>query len=155
MRWVLVDRIATLTPGEGIEVVKNVAGSEDVFADHFPGWPVFPGALVVEVMEQAAALLAGASHGWTRTARVVRLERARFRHPVHPGDQLRVRLGVDGRAPDAWRVRGEARVDGRLVAGAVLELVLEEDVGAARRVRALHDELARASPVLAARHAPA
>jgi 3-hydroxyacyl-[acyl-carrier-protein] dehydratase len=155
VRWVLVDRIVSLSPGEGIEVVKNVAASEDVFADHFPGCPVFPGSLVVEAMEQAAALLAGASHGWTRAARVLRLERARFRHPVRPGDQLRVRLRVDDRAPDTWRVQAEARVDGRLVAGAALTLALEAEVGAARRVRALQEELTRELPLGAAPRAPA
>lgn len=141
MRWVLVDRIAHLAPGEAIEVVKNVAASEDVFADHFPGCPVFPGALVVEVMAQAAALLAGASHHWTCTARLARVDRARFRHPVRPGDQLRVRLEVAPRGAAAWRARAEARVDGRPVATARLEFALHADPAEARRLRALHDEL--------------
>jgi 3-hydroxyacyl-[acyl-carrier-protein] dehydratase len=141
VRWVLVDRIVRLAPGEAIEVVKNVAASEDVFADHFPGCPVFPGALMVEVMEQAAALLAAASHAWTRTARLTRLERARFRHPVRPGDQLRVRLDVRGREPDLWRAGAEVCVEGRSVASASLELALDDDAVAAGRLRALHAEL--------------
>lgn len=144
MRWVLVDRIVRLAPGESIEVVKNVAASEDVFADHFPGCPVFPGALIVEVMAQAGALLAGASHGWTRAARLRRVERARFRHPVRPGDQLRVWLRVGPHEPGTWRAWAEARVDDRSVATAVLELALDDDPGTARRLRGLHTELTQA-----------
>ena len=57
MRFVFVDRIVALDVGRSIETVKNVSASEDIFTDHFPDHPVFPGALIVESFEQAAQLL--------------------------------------------------------------------------------------------------
>src|SRR5256885_14203275 len=91
MRFVFVDRIIAVVPGRSIETRRNVSATEDVFADHFPGFPILPGALIVETLGQAAELLIGMSHDWTRVGRLGRLARALFRHFVRPGDLLRVR----------------------------------------------------------------
>src|SRR5437763_16295776 len=91
MRFLFVDRIVTLDPGRTIEILKNVSATEDVFDDHFPGYPILPGALLVETFEQASQLLIGASHDFARVGRLQGVSRAAFRHFVRPGDQLRVR----------------------------------------------------------------
>src|SRR5439155_19432349 len=62
MRFVFVDRIVAAEPLLRIDTLKNVSATEDVFADHFPGYPVFPGALVVEAFAQACELLIAMSH---------------------------------------------------------------------------------------------
>src|SRR3972149_3980793 len=101
MRFVFVDRVLDLEPGRAIETIKSVSASEDVFADHFPGFPILPGALVVEAFAQGARLLIAESHGFMRGGRLVRLTRAAFRRFVRPGDQLRVRCERRG---EGWTV---------------------------------------------------
>src|SRR5437899_3083051 len=122
MRFVFVDRIVAVEPGRSIETLRNVSATEDVFADHFPGFPILPGALIVETLGQAAELLIGMSHDWTRVGRLGRLARASFRHFVRPGDQLRVRCELRSSA-DPSVIAATADVDGRRVATAEVERV--------------------------------
>lgn len=129
MRFVFVDRIITLDPGRTIETLKNVTASEDVFADHFPGHPILPGALVVEAFEQASQLLIGASHECARVGRLRGVSRAAFRHFVRPGDQLRVRCARTGGDDGAWTVSASGEVDGRRVASATLDFAIVPAVG--------------------------
>ena len=90
MRFVFVDRLVSAVPPRHIETLKNVSATEDVFTDHFPGYPVFPGALVVEAFGQASQLLIGMSHDFAEVGRLRRLSRVAFRRQVRPGDQLKV-----------------------------------------------------------------
>ena len=105
-----------------------MSATDDVFDDHFPGFPILPGALIVETFEQASQLLIGASHDYARVGRLTRVRRASFRHFVRPGDQLRVRCERTASADDAWTMSVAADVDGRRVASAVLEFVLVDAV---------------------------
>jgi 3-hydroxyacyl-[acyl-carrier-protein] dehydratase len=145
VRFVFVDRVVALDAGRSIEVVKNVAASEDVFEDHFPGFPVLPGALMIEVFEQASQLLIAATDD-ARVGRLETIERAAFRRPARPGDRVRARCTAQVLADGGWRVTAEARVDDQRVASAVLTFALEAPDGAwrasAERVRALARELA-------------
>jgi 3-hydroxyacyl-[acyl-carrier-protein] dehydratase len=130
MRFVFVDRVLALAPGASIETVKSVSATEDMFDDHFPGHPIFPGSLIVEVFDQACQLLIGASHGWQQVGRLERVSRASFRHFVRPGDRLLVRCERRGDAPpgpDAarWTLAASAGVEGRTVATATLEFAVE------------------------------
>ena len=120
MRFVFVDRIVSAEPRRHIETLKNVSATEDVFADHFPGYPVLPGALVVEAFAQASQLLIGLSHEFAQVGRLRRLSRVAFRRQVRPGDQLAIRCerrageGGQGR-PDTARFvvhRNEQREGG-------------------------------------------
>jgi 3-hydroxyacyl-[acyl-carrier-protein] dehydratase len=156
MRFIFVDRILTMDPGRSIETLKNVSATEDVFADHFPGYPILPGALIVEAFEQAAQLLIGMSHDFATVGRLTRLSRVSFRRFVRPGDQLRLRCDVRSASP-AWVVAARAEVEGRAVAAATLEYAMEEaraDTPAgerAERLRVLMRELRQAPLDLAAR----
>lgn len=147
MRFLFVDRVVALDPGRSIDVLKNVAASEDVFADHFPGFPVLPGALMVEVFEQASQLLIAATdESQPRVGRLESIDRAAFRRPARPGDRIHARCTAQVLAADRWRVTAEARVDDQRVASAVLTFALETPDGvwrtSAERVRALARELA-------------
>ena len=152
MRFIFVDRIVGAEPGRRIETLKNVSATEDVFADHFPGYPVLPGALIVEGFAQACQLLIAMSHDFTEIGRLERLSRVAFARAVRPGDQLRIRC--DRRTGDgAWALDATATVDGSRVATATLEYRLERaapSTGARRqadRLRALQRELQPAPSV--------
>src|SRR6267378_5108510 len=89
----LVDRIVELE-AERIVGIKNVTANEPFFAGHFPDFPVMPGVLIVEAMAQTAGVLVLKSIPNRESKRVllVSIERAKFRKPVIPGDQLRMEL---------------------------------------------------------------
>ena len=124
MRFVFVDRVIMLDPGRSIETIKNVAATEDVFDDHFPGYPILPGALIVETFEQATQLLIAASHGYTHVGRLRAVRRVAFRRFVRPGDQLRVRCARTGAEGATWTVNASAEVDAQRVASATLQFTL-------------------------------
>ena len=126
MRFLFVDRIVALDPGRSIETLKNVSASEDVFDDHFPGYPILPGALVVETFEQASQLLISATYEFARVGRLRAVRRGAFRHFVRPGDQVRIRSVRAGGDEEAWTMNASAEVDGRRVASAVLDFALAE-----------------------------
>ena len=156
MRFVFVDRIVAAEPLRRIDTLKNVSATEDVFADHFPGYPVFPGALVVEAFAQACELLIAMSHDFVEIGRLEGLSRVAFARPVRPGDQLRIRC--ERRAGEGvWALDATATVDGVRVAAATLEFRLERaapGTGARRqadRLRALQREREPASLALAPR----
>jgi 3-hydroxyacyl-[acyl-carrier-protein] dehydratase len=149
MRMELVDRIVEAEPPHRIRTLTHVTGLDDVFADHFPGYPVLPGALIVEALLQASQLLIALSHDFTGVGRLRRLSRVAFRRPVRPGDVLAIRCARRDGA-DGWTIEGEALVESRRVASATLEFELEPaapttDAGRhAARLRATAGELLRA-----------
>ena len=155
MRFTFIDRITAVEPQHRIETSTHVVGLDDVFADHFPGYPVLPGALIVEAFVQAAQLLIGVSHEFTLVGRLRGLSRVAFRHPVRPGDVLAIRCERRAGEAAAWAIDATALVDGRRVASAALELALElaapgtDDGAHAERLRALARELSRGPVAIA------
>ena len=139
MRFVFVDRITAMDSGRAIETLKNVTATEDVFDDHFPGYPILPGALIVETFEQASQLLIALTHDFTHVGGLRAVQRAAFYHFVRPGDQLRVRCARTAGDDATWTVTASAEVDGRRVASAVLDFALVPaeagDAGHATRLR--------------------
>ena len=120
--FVLVDRILEHDPGGRLVATKNVTGAEDFFAGHFPSQPVMPGVLILEALAQAAGiwLLKTAPDPRRVEIRVVGIDGAKFRRPVVPGDQLRFKLRLLNVKRRTMKMRGEAFVDGQLVAEAEL-----------------------------------
>ena len=137
VRFVFVDRIVELAPGRSIRAVKNVSASEDFFADHFPGAPIMPGALILETFIQAGLLMLGAADGFGSQPVVRRVRRAAFKRLVRPGDQLTIRCESD----EGQTVRASAHVDGRQVATAVIEFEPGPALPADNPLRRLHDVL--------------
>lgn len=119
--FLLIDRILSVTPGESISELKNVTVNEPFFQGHFPGGPVMPGVLVIEAMAQAGGVLAHQSLPDLDPQPLyylVGVDKARFRRPVYPGDQLVLDMRVDRVLKGMWRFEGTASVDGRKVATA-------------------------------------
>ncbi|MFN8627258.1 MAG: 3-hydroxyacyl-ACP dehydratase FabZ [Candidatus Binatia bacterium] len=118
-----VDRVLEFEDGRRIVTLKNVSIDEPFFRGHFPGMPVMPGVLICEALAQAGALLAHRSRDGVQPGNVVvlaGLDKARFRQPVVPGDQLRLEVVLLKRHRPLWRMHGVARVDGKMVAEAEL-----------------------------------
>ncbi len=119
--FLLVDRIVEIEPNRRIVGIKNVTANESFFQGHFPDKPIMPGVLICEAMAQVGAILAGCSeHDSDKVFVLTGLDRARFKQPVEPGDQLRIDLEVSRRRKHYWRLTAHASVDGRRVAEAEL-----------------------------------
>ena len=115
----LVDRILEI--GEGrIVGLKNVTANEPYFQGHFPGAPIMPGVLIVEAMAQCAGiyLLREIEDRDTKLFFFGGIDKARFRKPVVPGDQLIMEIEMMQRRAGTAKMRGVARVDGAVVAEA-------------------------------------
>jgi 3-hydroxyacyl-[acyl-carrier-protein] dehydratase len=124
--FLLVDRIVEYELGKRVVGVKNVTLNEPFFAGHFPGAPVMPGVLIVEAMAQTAGvmMLASLPDRETKLVFFTGIDGAKFRRPVVPGDQLRLELTVLKLRPRYIKLRGEAYVDGQLVAEAEISSAL-------------------------------
>ena len=124
----LVDRILEVDPGKRIVGLKNVTANEQFFQGHFPGAPVMPGVLIVESMAQCAAVLClmDIPERDEKLFLFGGVDKARFRKPVVPGDQLIMEITVLAKRSSTIKVRGEAKVDGNLVAEAELLSVMTE-----------------------------
>lgn len=130
MRYVLLDRITTFEPPDLARGVKCVSLADDVFADHFPGLPVMPGALMVEAMAQlAGTLLEGAARKNDHAnlyAVLTEIERAKFRRPVTPGDRLEMEAKTLHVSELGGQLAVTAAVDGERAASAQLKFALTQ-----------------------------
>src|SRR5450432_2233808 len=124
--FLLIDRVLDLQRKERIVAIKNVTINEPFFAGHFPGLPIMPGVLIVEAIAQAggALLLTEVEDRENKLIVFTGIERARFRRPVSPGDQLRLEVEVKSWHPTARsiavRMEGAAYVGGKRVAEATV-----------------------------------
>jgi len=125
MRYFMIDRVTYLAANRRISAIKNVALSEDVFADHFMGNPVMPGALQIEALAQAGTILLEISGGLKVKALLVMIQVAKFRELVRPGDQLIVDSSIEFQDDRVARLKGEIRVGEKLVTNSVLTFSLE------------------------------
>lgn len=129
--FLLVDRITELTPGEYIEGYKNVSISEPVFEGHFPGHPIYPGVMIIEGMAQAGGVLAFKSMDEETQDEVadkvvyfMSIDKAKFRSPVTPGDQLIYKIDVIKHKGPVWHLDAKAYVDDKMVAQAELKAMI-------------------------------
>ncbi len=129
--FLLVDRITELTPGEYIEALKNVSISEPVFQGHFPDHPIYPGVMIIEGMAQAGGVLAFKSmDGVTKediqnkVVYFMSIDKAKFRAPVTPGDQLVYKINVIKNKGAIWQLDAKAYVDDKVVAQAELKAMI-------------------------------
>jgi 3-hydroxyacyl-[acyl-carrier-protein] dehydratase len=120
--FLMVDRVLECVPGERVVAVKNVTVNEQYFAGHFPGRPVMPGVLILEAMAQSAGILAFVTAGVYPDENVrfyfAGIDKARFRRPVVPGDQLLLRATLERRIRTIWKFATVAEVAGEEVCSA-------------------------------------
>jgi 3-hydroxyacyl-[acyl-carrier-protein] dehydratase len=128
--FLLIDRVIEIERKKRIVALKNVTINEPFFAGHFPGLPIMPGVLIVEAIAQAggALLLTEVEDRSGKVIMFTGVERARFRRPVVPGDQLRIEVTLKNWRPRAHmiaaRMEGIVTVDTRRVAEAVVSCQL-------------------------------
>ncbi len=129
--FLLVDRISKLTPGEYVEGFKNISISEPVFQGHFPDHPIYPGVMIIEGMAQAGGVLAFKSMDLATQEEVenkvvyfMSIDKAKFRAPVVPGDQLVYKINVIKNKGAIWQLDAKAYVDDKIVAQAELKAMI-------------------------------
>lgn len=115
MRFVLVDRFVELAGGRAV-ALKTFSPDEDFLADHFPGFPVIPGALLAEAMGQTGGWLIAWGEGFRRWPLLTMIDGVKLRRFVRPGEEIRLSAELRSSTGDAYEVRGEAEVGGRRVA---------------------------------------
>ena len=155
MRWRFLDRIDELDPGVRITGAATFPGSLTLFEDHFPGWPVVPGVVLLETLAQ----LAGKGIGYTVRARrgdwpfpiLSMMNGVKFRRFVLPDQEVALEAVFDGLRDESAAMRVKARVGGRVVAQAEQVFVfnavpLDDPEDAARLERLEGAELARLWP---------
>ncbi len=123
----MIDRLVEIKPGESAVAIKNVSINEPYFEGHFPQKPVMPGVLMIEAMAQAAAAFTSYTENLDTDGKIVLfmgVDKARFRRPVTPGDQVMIAVKTVQRRPPVWRFEGEATVNGKVVAEATFAAML-------------------------------
>lgn len=128
--FLMIDRVIDIVPDTSAVGVKNVTINEPFFAGHFPRRPVMPGVLIIESMAQTAAVLVVQTLGCASEGKLVyfmTVDEARFRKPVMPGDTLHVHVTKERNRRNVWKFRGEAKVNGTLVAEAIFAAMILDD----------------------------
>lgn len=128
--FLLIDRVVDIVPDVSAVGIKNVSIGEPYFQGHFPRQPVLPGVLIIEAMAQTAAVfvvetLEGAAAG--KLVYFMSVDDARFRRPVFPGDVLKIHVSKLRHRKNVWKFRGEARVEGQLMAEATYAAMIMDD----------------------------
>jgi 3-hydroxyacyl-[acyl-carrier-protein] dehydratase len=124
MRFSLIDRIDELEPGTRLAAVKSLTMAEEYLGDHFPGFPVMPGVLMLEAMTQASAWLVRASEDFRHSFVVLKEARnVKYGQFVEPGQTLSVTAEIVEQTDRETTLKVRGSVDGRTTVGA--RLVLE------------------------------
>lgn len=131
--FLLVDRVLECVRGESIRAIKNVTYNEPYFTGHFPHRPLMPGVMIIEALAQVAGLLAFLSADEIPDDNTrfyfVGIDKARFRRPVEPGDQLILQARFERSFRGIWRTATTAEVGGEEVAHA--HIMIAPDLKAA------------------------
>ena len=127
--FLLVDRVLDCRPGLSIRALKNVTYNEPFFPGHFPTRPVMPGVMIIEALAQTAGILAFVTSGIVANEATrfyfVGIDKARFRKPVEPGDQLVLTAQLERSFKGIWRFSTVALVGEDEVAHADMMLAPE------------------------------
>jgi 3-hydroxyacyl-[acyl-carrier-protein] dehydratase len=123
MRFVLLDRIVALEPGVRITAVKNLSLAEEYLADHFPGFPVMPGVLMLQAMTEAGAWLVRKSEDFAHSVVVLgQANNVKYGQFVEPGQTLTVSAEMIGQNDEETKIKARGMVEGRLTLAGRLTL---------------------------------
>jgi 3-hydroxyacyl-[acyl-carrier-protein] dehydratase len=129
--FLLIDRVIDYKLGESLTAIKNVTVNEPFFQGHFPHRPVMPGVLIVEAMAQATGVLAfktsAAQPDNDSLYYLVGIDKARFKQPVEPGDQLLIEVKLLRTTRGVWMYSATASVEGKIVSSADL-MCMKRDI---------------------------
>lgn len=131
MRWFWIDRFLSFESGKQAKAVKNVSLSEEHLHDHFPGFPVMPGSLIMEGMAQTGGILLGETHKFEYLVFLAKIPRFVSHHPAKPGDQLVYTATLAEARKEGGMVNVTAHCGETLIAEAeiVFAHLTEEDAG--------------------------
>jgi len=158
VRFSLIDRIVAIEPGNTIQAVKNLSLAEEYLADHFPGFPVMPGVLMVESLVQSGAWLMRHTEDFQYSTILLKEARAvRFNNFVVPGKALHVECNVHKRDERTYTFKASGTVDGASTISARITLeqfnlaernpeLRSSDERRVRKLRELFDALWRPAP---------
>jgi len=138
--FLLVDRVTECLKGKSIRALKNVTYNEPFFPGHFPYRPVMPGVMIIEALAQTAGILAFVTAGVIPDENTrfffVGIDKARFRKPVEPGDQLVLTATLERAMKGIWKFSTAALVDGVEVCSAEMMVAPEAGSGASKAAAA-------------------
>src|SRR6478672_4631919 len=118
MRWIWIDRFTEFTSGKSARAVKNLSLAEDHFADHFPGYPVMPAALILEELAQTGGILVGEVNQFKEKVVLAKVPRAVFHREMLAGEQLIYEAEIEHMRPEGASVKARVLVDGVVTAEA-------------------------------------
>src|SRR5687767_3506904 len=116
MRWIWIDRFLEFESGKSARAVKNLSLAEDYFADHFPGYPVMPGSLILEGLAQTGGILVGEANDFREKVVLAKIPKARFFREALAGEQLVYAVELLHLRPEGAAVVGRVESDGELIA---------------------------------------
>ena len=126
--FLLVDRVLEVQKGKYCKALKNISGNEEVFQGHFPSQAVLPGVMIIEALAQTAGIVIHSGKEDASSSEIVffaGIDKAKFRIPVVPGDQLILETRLINQRRNFWVFEGKANVDDKLVAQAEIKLMLQ------------------------------
>ena len=127
MRFVLIDRITEIQPGESIQAVKNLTRAEEYLADHFPGFPIMPGVLMLESLTQTAAWLMRVSGNFEYDHIMLQKAAAiRYKNFISPGQTLHTECKLTKQDENHWTFKARGSVDGKENVSAKITLKQEK-----------------------------
>ena len=126
--FLLVDRVLEIRDGKYCKALKNISANEEVFQGHFPQQAVLPGVMIIEALAQTAGIVIDSGKSKAEAGSIVffaGINKAKFRIPVVPGDQLILETTLSNQRRNFWVFEGKASVDGKLAAQAEIKLMLQ------------------------------
>ena len=126
--FLLVDRVLEVQKGKYCKALKNISGNEEVFQGHFPSQAVLPGVMIIEALAQTAGIVIHSGKEDASSSEIVffaGIDKAKFRIPVVPGDQLVLETILINQRRNFWVFEGKASVEDKLAAQAEIKLMLQ------------------------------
>ena len=126
--FLLVDRVLEVKKGKYCKALKNISGNEEVFQGHFPSQALLPGVMIIEALAQTAGIVIHSGKVDASSSEIVffaGIDKAKFRIPVVPGDQLVLEISLINQRRNFWVFEGKASVDNKLAAQAEIKLMLQ------------------------------